>query len=67
MVADGEGPQVQALLLRRFRGSPLTQNAARTAAQLWAAAGARKSLPEEAEAQARRAGPGRGSRGRFTG
>jgi len=50
---------VQALLLRRFRGSPVTQNAtaqsARTAAQLWAAAGARKATREEAEAQARRA------------
>lgn len=57
MVADGEGPQVQALLLRRFRGSPLTQNgtaqSARTAAQLWAAAGARKTTREDAEAQAR--------------
>ena len=43
MVADGEGPQVQALLLRRFRASPVTQNAAapsaRTAAELWAAGG----------------------------
>jgi hypothetical protein len=59
MVADGDGPQVQALLLRLFRGSPTTQNAAdpaaRTAAQLWTAAGARKTIREEAEAQARRA------------
>lgn len=59
MVADGEGPQVQGLLLRGFRGSPLAQNArdssARTAAQLWAAAGARKAVREEAQAQARRA------------
>lgn len=59
MVADGEGPQVQALLLRRFRGSSLTQSttgsSARTAAQLWAAAGARKAAHEEAKAQARRA------------
>ena len=59
MVADGEGPQVQALLLRRFRGSTPDQNApaqpARTAAQLWAAAGARKTARQEAEAQARRA------------
>jgi hypothetical protein len=51
--------QVQALLLRRFQGSSLTQNAtgssARTAAQLWAAAGTRKAVREEAEAQARRA------------
>jgi hypothetical protein len=59
MVANGEGPQVQALLLRRFRGGPPSQNArvqsARTAAQLWAAAGARKTVREEAEAQADRA------------
>lgn len=59
MVAEGEGPQVQALLLRRFRGGSLTRNAAdpsaRTAAQLWAAAGARKVAREEAEARARRA------------
>jgi hypothetical protein len=59
MVANGEGAQVQAHLLRRFRGSTATQNApapsVRTAAQLWAAAGARKSAREEAEAQARRA------------
>ena len=60
MVADGEGAQVQALMLRRLRGSgPLTQNAAcppaRTAAQLWAAAGARKTVRAEAEAHARRA------------
>ena len=45
MVADGEGPQVQALLRRRFRDSRLTRNSAdppapaRTAAQLRAAAG----------------------------
>lgn len=59
MVADGEGPQVQALLLRRFRGAPLPRSSgdppARTAAQLWAAAGARKGVREAAEAQARRA------------
>ena len=59
MVADGEGPQVQALLLRQFRGGAISQNAggqsARTAAQLWAAAGVRKTVREEAEAQARRA------------
>jgi hypothetical protein len=59
MVADGEGAQVQAHLRRRFKGSTATRNApappARTAAQLWAAAGARKSAREEAEAQARRA------------
>jgi hypothetical protein len=59
MVADGEGPQVQALLLRRFRGSAPDQNepaqAARTAAQLWTAAGARRTVREESEARARRA------------
>jgi hypothetical protein len=59
MVADGEGPQVQALLLRRFRSSVPGQNEsaapARTVAQLWAATGARKAVREEAEAQARRA------------
>jgi hypothetical protein len=58
MVADGEGAQVQAMLRRRFRGGPLSQNAsvpsARTAAQLWAAAGARKTVREEAQAHARR-------------
>jgi hypothetical protein len=46
MVADGQGPQAQALLLRRFRGSAPDQNeparTARTAAQLWTAAGARR-------------------------
>jgi hypothetical protein len=50
MVADGEGPQVQALLLRRFRGSAPNRNEsaqpARTAAQLWQAAGARRTLRE---------------------
>jgi hypothetical protein len=65
MVADGEGPQVQALLLRRFRGGSRTQNAtgspARTAAQLWTAAGARKTVREEAEARARRAEKERGA------
>jgi hypothetical protein len=59
MVADGEGAQVQALLLRRFQGGSLSRNApgqpARTAAQLWAAAGAHKTAREEAKAQARRA------------
>ena len=58
MVADGEGPQVRALLLQRFRADSPSQNApagsTRTAAQLWAAAGARKAVREEAEAQARR-------------
>jgi hypothetical protein len=59
MVADGEGPQVQALLLRRFRGRAPDQNEpaqpARTAAQLWAAAAARGTVREESEARARRA------------
>jgi hypothetical protein len=59
MVADGEGLQVHALLRRRFRGSTPSHNAparlARTAAQLWAAAEARKTAREEAEDQARRA------------
>jgi hypothetical protein len=58
MVAEGEGPQVQALLRRRFRAGSPSQNApaesTRTAAQLWAAAGARKIVREEAGAQARR-------------
>ena len=65
MVADAEGPQVRALLLRRFRADSPSQNAparsARTAAQLWAAAGARKTVREEAEAQARRAEAERGA------
>jgi hypothetical protein len=60
MVADGEGAQVQALLLRRFRGGVLSRNApgqpARTAAQLWAVAGAHKTARGEAEAENRRAG-----------
>jgi hypothetical protein len=59
MVADGEGAQVRALLLRRFRADFPSQNApaqsTRTAAQLWTAAGARKTAREKAEAQARRA------------
>jgi hypothetical protein len=59
MVADGAGLQVQALLLRRFRGSVTTRNGptrpARTVAQLWTAAGARKTAREESRALARRA------------
>jgi hypothetical protein len=59
MVANGEGPQVQGLLLRRFRGSAPDQNEptqpARTAAQLWTAAAARRTVREESEARARRA------------
>ena len=47
MVADGEGAQVQALLRRRFRGETISPEAssepARTAAQLWLAAGERKA------------------------
>jgi hypothetical protein len=58
MVAEAEGPQVRALLRRRFRADSPSQNApagsTRTAAQLWAAAGARKTVREEARAQARR-------------
>jgi hypothetical protein len=58
MVAEAEGPQVRALLLRRFRADSPSQNApagsTRTAAQLWAAAGARKTVRGQAEAQARR-------------
>jgi hypothetical protein len=59
MVADGEGAQVRALLRRRFQGGSSSRNApgqpARTAAQLWAAAGAHKTAREEAQAQARHA------------
>jgi hypothetical protein len=62
-VAAGEGAQVQALLLRRFRaasGSPPAAPA-RTAAELWQAAGNRKAARAKAaerrrrEAEARRA------------
>ena len=62
-VAAGEGVQVQALLLRRFRaasGSPPAAPA-RTAAELWRAAGDRKAARAKAaeqrrsEAEARRA------------
>lgn len=55
-VASGEGAQVQALLLRRFRavgGSGPTASA-RTAAELWQAAGGRKAAREQAEEQRRR-------------
>jgi hypothetical protein len=59
MVADGEGPQVQAVLRRRFRGSVSGQSEpaqpVRTVAQLWAAAGARRTIREESEARARQA------------
>jgi hypothetical protein len=55
-VAAGEGGQVQALLLRRFRaasGSPPTAPG-RTAAGLWQAAGDRKAARERAAEQRRR-------------
>lgn len=55
-VASGEGAQVQALLLRRFRtasGAEPTASA-RTAAELWQAAGDRKAAREQAEEQRRR-------------
>ncbi len=50
-VASGEGAQVQALLLRRFRAAGGSGPAApaRTAAQLWQAAGDRKAAREKAE------------------
>ena len=55
-VAAGEGGQVQALLLRRFR--PLAVQApatpGRTAAELWEAAGDRKAARDKAEEQRRR-------------
>lgn len=60
-VAAGEGAQVQALLLRRFRaasGSPPTAPA-RTAAELWAAAGHLKAMRAEAAEQRRRAAESR--------
>jgi hypothetical protein len=55
-VAAGEGAQVQALLLRRFRaasGSPPTASG-RTAAELWQAAGDRKAAREKAAEKSRR-------------
>ena len=55
-VAAGEGGQVQALLLRRFRavsGSPPAASG-RTAAELWQAAGDRKAAREKAEEQRQR-------------
>ena len=58
-VAEGEGPQVQALLLRRYRADSPSRDApaqsARTAAQLWSAGEARRAIREEAEARAQRA------------
>jgi len=55
-VAAGEGVQVQALLLRRFRAASGAPPAApgRTAAVLWQAAGDRKAAREKAEEQRRR-------------
>ena len=55
-VAAGEGAQVQALLLRRFRaasGSPLTAPT-RTASELWEAAADRKDAQAKAMEQRRR-------------
>ena len=55
-VAAGEGAQVQALLLRRFRtasSSPPTAPA-RTAAELWQAAGNRKAARAKAAERSRR-------------
>ena len=59
--AAGEGAQVQALLLRRFRsanGSPPTASA-RTAAELWQAADDRREAREKAEEQRQREAEGR--------
>ena len=55
-VAGGEGAQVQALLLRRFRAAGGSQPTAagRTAAELWEAAGDRKAVREKAAEQRRR-------------
>jgi hypothetical protein len=60
-VAAGEGAQVQALLLRRFRsasGSPPAAPA-RTAAELWVAAGDRKAAREKAAEQRQHAAEAR--------
>lgn len=55
-VAAGEGAQVQALLLRRFRSASgsLPPAPARTAAELWEAAADRKEARAQAAEQARR-------------
>jgi len=55
-VASGEGGQVQALLLRRFRavGGPGPTAASRAAAELRQVAGDRKAAREKAEKQRRR-------------
>jgi hypothetical protein len=60
-VTAGEGAQVQALLLRRFRtasGSPPTAPA-RTAAELWQVAGDRKAARAEAAERRQRAAEAR--------
>jgi hypothetical protein len=55
-VAAGEGAQVQALLLRRFRaaGGSGSTASSRTAAELWQAAGDRKATRDQAEKQCQR-------------
>ena len=55
-VAAGEGAQVQALLLRRFRTASSSPPAApaRTAAELWQAAGNRKAARAKAAERSRR-------------
>lgn len=56
-VASGDGIAVQALLARRFRrahGGSEPATSARTAAQLWKAAGERKAEREKAEDERRR-------------
>ena len=58
MVAEGEGAQVEALLVRRFRresrpAGPTPASAGRTAGELLAAAEARRAAREQAEARAK--------------
>jgi hypothetical protein len=58
MVAEGEGAQVEALLVRRFRresrpAGAAAASAGRTASELLAGAEARRAAREEAEARAR--------------
>jgi hypothetical protein len=58
MVAEGEGTQVEALLVRRFRresrpADAATASTGRTASELLAGAEARRSAREQAEARAR--------------
>lgn len=54
-VASGEGSQIQAQILRRFRAASGSRSAspARTAAELWQQAGGRKAAREKAEEQHR--------------